>query len=68
MREANRIHSEEVKAIAKFKEKGTIEAFSESYGVSKLGPLDDRFYKIGDDLSALRISAIRKQPVDFSSE
>ena len=39
--------------MVKFKEKGTIEAFSESYDVTKLGPLDDRFYKLKENLSQL---------------
>ena len=32
----------------------------------KLGPLDDRYYELGDKLSALRIAKIRAQPELFS--
>jgi hypothetical protein len=53
MREANAIRAEEVVSLKKYKDKGTIEAFSEFYEHSKLGPLDDRFYKLGENLSQL---------------
>jgi hypothetical protein len=68
MQEANGIRAEEKAEIDKFKEEATIEAFSESYEVSKLGPLDDRFYKLDENLSALRIAKIRSEPDLFSGE
>ena len=66
MREANRIHAAEQAEIDKFKEKGTLQAFSDSYKVSKLGPLDERFYKMDEDLSALVVAKIRAEPASFS--
>jgi hypothetical protein len=68
MQEANAIRAEEEAEIDKFKEEATIEAFSESYKVSKLGPLDDRFYKLDENLSALRIAKIRSEPDLFSGK
>ena len=68
MREANKIHAAEKESIRKLKDKGTSEAFSESYDVTKLGPLDDRFYKIDENLSALRIAKIRSSPALFTTE
>jgi hypothetical protein len=68
MREANRIHAAEQAEIEKFKEQGTLQAFSDSYKVSKLGPLDERFYKIDENLSALRVAKIRADPASFSMQ
>jgi hypothetical protein len=66
MREANAVRAREAAEMAKFKEKGTLEAFSESYEETKLGPLDDRFYKLTENLSQLRIARIRQSPEQFS--
>lgn len=66
MREANRIRSLEAVRMQEFKDRGSVEAFSESYEATKLGPLDDRFYEIEEDLSALRIAKIRASPALFS--
>jgi len=52
--------------MREFKDRGSIDAFSESYKVTQLSPLDDRFYKIGENLSALRIAKIRSSPALFS--
>jgi hypothetical protein len=68
LREANEIHAREQVEIQKFKDKNTVEAFSQSYDVSKLGPLDDRFYKTDEDLSKLRVAKIRSAPELFSGE
>jgi hypothetical protein len=68
MREANRIHAAEAAQIEKLKEQGSLQAFSDSYKVSKLGPLDERFYKIEENLSALRIAKIRSDPALFSEQ
>jgi hypothetical protein len=68
MQEANEVHASEVEAIGKLKDRGTWEAFSESYEVSNLGSLDDRFYRLSEDLSALRTSKIRQSPELFSGE
>jgi Domain of unknown function (DUF4375) len=66
MREANRIHAAEQAQIEKFKEQGTLQAFSDSYKVSKLGPLDERFYKLDENLSALIVAKIRSDPAAFA--
>lgn len=65
MREANAVRVVEAAAIQKYKDKGTIEAFSASYDESKLGPLDKRFYALTENLSALRIAKIRSSPREF---
>jgi hypothetical protein len=66
MREANSVRAAEAKDMAKFKDAGTIEAFSESYEHTKLNPLDDRFFALKEDLSALRIARIREMPEQFT--
>jgi len=66
MREANELRAAEAEAIAEFEKLMTLEAFSETSKITKLGPLDDRFYQIEGGLSALRIAKIRKSPELFS--
>lgn len=68
MREANRIRAKENAEIEKLKEKGTLDAFSQSYEVSELGPLDERFYKLDQSLSVLRVAKIRAEPSFFIAE
>jgi hypothetical protein len=68
MREANAIWLKERPAMQKYKARGTIQAFSDSYKETKLGPLDDRYYKLSDDLSKLRIAKIRSEPAAFSGK
>ena len=68
MREANAVRAGEAAEMAKYKERGTLEAFSESYEHSKLGPLDNRFYKLSENLRQLRIARIRQMPEQFSGE
>lgn len=68
MKEANAVRAAEAAEMAKFKARGTIEAFSESYEHSRLGPLDDRFYKLTENLSQLRIARIRQKPDEFAGE
>jgi hypothetical protein len=66
MQEANSVRAQESGALRKFKDLGTLSAFSESYKESNLGPLDTRFYDLKEDLSALRIAKIRLSPELFS--
>lgn len=66
MREANSVHAMEAEKIKKYKDLGTMEAFSDSYKESKLGPVDDRFMEMKENLSALRIAKIRSSPEFFS--
>lgn len=68
MREANAVRKQEAATIKEYKDKNTLEAFSDSYKVSKLGPLDDRFYALTEDLSALRIAKIRQSPELFAGD
>jgi Domain of unknown function (DUF4375) len=51
----------------KFKEEGTLEAFSESYKHTRLGELDKEFYALAESLSQTRISYIRSHPSEFVS-
>ncbi|MDA0834816.1 MAG: DUF4375 domain-containing protein [Planctomycetota bacterium] len=66
MREANALREQEAAAIKESEDKNTLEAFSESYEASKLGPLDDRFYALTENLSALRVAKIRQSPELFT--
>ncbi len=68
MREANAVRASEAAEMAKFKERGSLEAFSESYEYTKLEPLDDRFYRVAENLSQLRVVRIRQMPEQFSGE
>ena len=68
MREANSIREQEAATIKEYENKNTVEAFSDSYKVSNLGPLDTRFYTISEDLSALRIAKIREAPELFTGK
>jgi hypothetical protein len=68
MSEANSVRAAEAAEMAQFKQQGTLEAISESYEHSKLGPLDERFYKLTEDLSKLRIARIRQTPEEFAGE
>lgn len=68
MREANEVSASEAAEMEKFKERGSLEAFSESYEHTKLGPLDDRFYRLTENLSQLRIARIRQMPEQFTGE
>jgi hypothetical protein len=68
MREANGVEALEAERMKEFKKRGSLQAFSESYKVSKLGPLDERFYAISENLSALRIAKIRAAPELFTGK
>jgi hypothetical protein len=65
MREANAVRANESATLAKFKDRDTLEAFSQSYEESHLGPLDERFHKLDENLSALRVAKIRAMPVQL---
>jgi hypothetical protein len=68
MREANAVRQKEAAGMREHEAEHTLESFSESREVSKLGPLDDRFYALKEDLSALRIAKIRQSPELFLGE
>jgi hypothetical protein len=68
MREANRARALEQAEIDEFKHRGTLGAFSDSYEVSRLAPLDARFRKLKENLSALRIAKIRSAPLLFCGD
>jgi hypothetical protein len=60
--EAIEIRKREEPTMRQFEEKGTVEAFGESYEHTALNELDDRFYALNEDLSSLRIAFIRANP------
>ena len=68
MREANAVREAEEKAMAKFKDAKTLEAFLESYEETKLGPLDDRFIELSEKLTELRVARIRQTPELFEGQ
>lgn len=65
MAEAIKIHREQEPKLKKFKEKDTMEAFSESYKDNPLNKCDDKFDKLTEDAGALRIKFIREHPELF---
>jgi hypothetical protein len=60
MREANRVHAEEV-ASAGDKESEV----TETYFSSRLQVLEERFYNLDESLSTLRIAKVRAEPASF---
>jgi len=64
MRRAIAIRDADRARTQSFKDRGTLEAFSESYQNNRLSKLDDEFYKLGD-LSAARIKFVRAHPGMF---
>ena len=46
-------------------QKGTLQAFSETYKLSHLDECDEAFYKLGDRLGELRINYVRSHPEEF---
>ena len=51
----------------RFRKDGTLDAFRESYQQTDLGDVDDAYYELQEDLSALRIRYIREHAVEFTS-
>jgi hypothetical protein len=66
MREANRVRAAEADAMKKYTDLGTTESFRASCDERKLGPLDERFFGLTENLSALRIAKIRATRGDFA--
>jgi len=60
----------ELPVLEQFKEVDTLEAFSESYGHTTLGKLDDEFYELAEvsDLSELRLHYIRSHVHEFVTQ
>ena len=55
----------EIETHKEFRERGTLEAFSESYEHTDLGDLDNEFWEAGESLSGFRISYVRRNPEKF---
>ncbi len=68
MKEANEVRAKEASAMAQFKDRGTVDAFVESYEHSKLAPIDKKFQELSEDLSRLRVARIRQHPEEFTNE
>jgi hypothetical protein len=66
MRRAIKLAEEERSTRDKYKAEGSLDAFSESYKDTKLGDLDDEFFKLSD-LSAIRVRLIRERPELFAA-
>jgi hypothetical protein len=62
MREANRIHAEEIAWAGAQKDPET----TEMYFSTRLHVLEDRFYNLDESLSTLRIAKVRADPSAFS--
>jgi hypothetical protein len=68
MERAIAIHHADESRMASFKNRGTIEAFSESYKSNPLKELDGEFYTLAKNLSSIRIRFIRAHPELFTAE
>jgi hypothetical protein len=62
------VNQEEARKLERFKKRGSLEAFSESYKENPLNELDKEFYDAAKNLSATRIAVIRKRPALFVGE
>ena len=67
MEEAIAVFAKEKATQERFKQKRTLQAFSDSYKESRLGELDERFYKLSENVPKLRIAYVRAHPADFRS-
>jgi hypothetical protein len=65
MQRAIATHKREVSEMQKYKENGTLDAFSESYEHTDLNKLDEEFFDLDEDLSGLRIKYIRAHLDEF---
>ncbi|HEY2082904.1 MAG TPA: DUF4375 domain-containing protein, partial [Verrucomicrobiae bacterium] len=63
--EAIGIYNQHKDALDQQKAKGTLKAFSESYKDNPLNKLDNQFYALKEDASAMRIKFIREHPELF---
>ena len=68
MRQAIEINERNSQRIAALKQRGTLEAFSESYENDPFSALDRRFFEPEVDVSELRIKYIRANPNLFVAE
>ena len=68
MQRAIIVNQEEAARLEKFKERGSLKAFSESYKENPINDLDKQFYEAAKNLSATRIAFIRKHPDLFVGE
>jgi hypothetical protein len=59
------IYQEAKERIQEFQNRGTLEAFSESYEDNWFKELDDEFYELTEDLHDLRVRFIRAHPQLF---
>ena len=68
MAEAVKVHSSIESRLKQQQEKGTIKAFSDSYKDNPLNKLDDQFFGLKENVSALRVKFIRENPDLFVSK
>jgi hypothetical protein len=68
VRRAIATQKEEAEMMQEFKDEDTLEAFSESYEHTKLSSLDDEFFDLEEDVSALRVKYIRQHLEEFATE
>jgi hypothetical protein len=62
LREANRIHAEEIESANAQKDA----EMTDSHSSTRLHVLEERFYNLDESLSALRIAKVRANPSEFS--
>lgn len=65
LKKAVDVFMSEVDMQKEMREKGTIEAFSDSYKETKLNELDKLFYNLDEDLSNIRVKYIRNNIQKF---
>jgi hypothetical protein len=67
MAEAIKVYAAIESKLKQQQEKGTLKAFSDSYKDNPLNKLDDQFYELKENVSALRVRFIREHPDLFVS-
>jgi hypothetical protein len=65
LEEAIAVHAQEAEALQHYSDEDSIPAYIASNAESGLGALDQRYYKLTEDLSALRVAMIRRRPEWF---
>lgn len=65
LREAIAVRAAEAQSISELKRQGTLEAFSASYKHTKLSALDEKFYRMKESMTLLRIAKICNHPELF---
>ncbi|MBP6839681.1 MAG: DUF4375 domain-containing protein [Kofleriaceae bacterium] len=66
MRKANQVRAEEEDVMKTYQNQGALEAFSASHEQTHLGPLDEAFWAVPEEMLPLYIARVRRTPAEFT--